>query len=225
MVKGLSGDNTVRFERLTSPSTRLDWNDVRASVAMFLRGNPTWQAGTSWFLDRVEQEFPDGTAFVQAYNPLTLPETLYNCATTQTPDYVPLLAIAAISKDGTRHEALVGTLIWDGKVLPTSVQAMFEGLSEGIDDVPDYYFARTMGVAWEMDEELVRRHGLQYSLCFLKYSSEDEQQATGLTVTDSRIEELPAPLMPDSFIDYFDSARPYLEELFTQIDSSVGRLS
>jgi hypothetical protein len=31
--------------------------------------------------------------------------------------------------------------------------------------------------------------------------------------------------MPDAFSDYFDDARPYLEELFTRIDLTVGRLT
>ena len=30
LVKGLGGDNTIRFERISSPSTRLDWDDVRS---------------------------------------------------------------------------------------------------------------------------------------------------------------------------------------------------
>ena len=32
-------------------------------------------------------------------------------------------------------------------------------------------------------------------------------------------------MSPDSLVDYFDAARPYLRELFTQIDAYVGRLS
>jgi hypothetical protein len=225
MVKGLGGENNVRFERITSPSNKLDWNVVRTSAAGFLRGNPTWRAGTVWFFDRVEREFPTGTVLVQVYNPLTLPETLYNYSTTQTSEYVPLLALAAISADGPRNEALVGTVVWDGNMIPSSVKKTFERLAQGVDNILDYYLCKSIGAAWELDEELMRRHGLQYSLCFLKFASEEDKQAIGLLVTEAGIGERPDPLMPDTFIEYFDAARPYLEELFTQIDSAVARLS
>jgi hypothetical protein len=225
LVKGLSGDNSIRFERLTSPGNKLDWDDVRAASASFLRGNPAWQSGARWFFDRAEKEMPSGTVLVQIYNPLMLPESLYRFATTQTPAYTPLLALAAIPEDGTRNEAVVGTVVWAGKSAPKSVGEVFGGLCEGVDDVGDYYLAVNLGVAWELDEELMRRHGLKYSLCFLMYVSEEDKQAVGLTFGGDGAAVMVAPMSPDSLVDYFDAARPYLQDLFAQIDSNVGRFS
>lgn len=225
MVKGASGDNSVRFERITSPSNKLDWNYVLASAATFLQGNPIWQAGTTWFFDRVEQEFASGTVLIQIYNPLMLPESLYRFATTGSSEYIPLLAVTSISADASYTEAIVGTIVWDGKMFPTSVRETFLRLSEGVDNVADYYLSKTIGVAWTLDEELVRRHGLQYSLCFLKYINEENKEATRLVVSGNNIGEQPDPLLPESISEYFDAARTYLEELVTHIDEHVIRVT
>src|ERR1700722_16282109 len=65
LIKGHSGDSTVRFGRLCSPAHKLDWSHARQAAANCLRGNPTWEAGFAWFVDYVEKEFPDGLAFLQ----------------------------------------------------------------------------------------------------------------------------------------------------------------
>ena len=31
----------------------------------------------------------------------------------------------------------------------------------------DYYMAKTVGTAWDLDQDLMRRHGLEYSLWWL----------------------------------------------------------
>ena len=91
----------------------------------------------------------------------------------------PAARAAAIPESGTRNEALVGTVVWDGKAVPRSVAKVFGGLCEDVDDVAEYYLAVNLGVAWELDEELMRRHGLQYSQCFLTYVSEKDKRAVG----------------------------------------------
>ena len=132
-------------------------SDLAASL---LRGSPAWQTRARWFFDRAEKEFPSGTVLVQIYNPLMVPESLYKFATTQTPGFNPLLALAAIPESGTRDKALVGAVVWDRKAMPRSVAEVFGGLCEDVDIVAEYYLAVNLGVAWELDEELIRRHGL-----------------------------------------------------------------
>jgi len=154
LVKGHSGDNTVRYGRLGSPKHKLDWAQVRSGAKNSLRGNASWEAGFAWFLDHVEKQFPDGTAFLQVYNPLMLPESLYRFAVQEDPEYVPQLALMVVSADGLRREGLVGTIVWDGKIIPKSVD---EALARICDGVHEYYMHKTMGIAWELDAELMRR--------------------------------------------------------------------
>lgn len=222
VVKGVEGDNAVRYARFTSPTHKLDWKQVQAGAQNSLRGNPTWEAGFAWFLDRVEREFADGMVLLQIYNPLLLPESLYRFAVEDDPDYVPMLSLTVLSQDGKRQQALVGTLVWDGKKVPQSVDEVFVG--ERCGSVPDYYLIKTVGGAWEMDQELVQRHGLEYGLFWLTFGKFKVEESRRMVVTDDgAVEEVTEQVKLDSLTDYFEAARPYLEALFTQIDAHVGR--
>ena len=194
---------------------------MRAAAANCLRGNPTWQAGFTWFLDKVEQEFADGTLLAHIYNALLLPESLYRTAVMQNSDYLPELALTVLSADGSRIESLLGSIVWDGKIVPISVEDVFT--EDLCDDVADYYFAYTAGTAWELDDELMRRHGLQYSLWWIT-AGEENKQARWMVVSATGVIDAGSegPTV-DSLNDYFRAARPYLEEPFTQIDAYVRR--
>src|ERR1700693_4469026 len=75
-----------------------------------------------------------------------------------------------ISADGTRQEGLVSTIVWDGKTVPNSIAEVFtDDFCAGIHE---YYMAKTVGVAWELDQELMRRHGLEYGLWWLTFAKD-----------------------------------------------------
>ena len=101
-----------------------------------------------------ESSFPTEPRFFQVYNPLMLPESLYRFAVQNDPEYVPQLALMVVSADGLRWEGLVGTIVWDGKIIPKSVDEAFARICDGIHE---YYMHKTMGIAWELDAELMRR--------------------------------------------------------------------
>ena len=221
IIKGITGDSTVRYSRLGSPKDKLDWEQIRFESANSLRGNPVWQAGFAWFLDYVEANFPNGTAFLQVYNPLMLPESLYRYLVEGDPEYMPQLALMVISADGTRQEGLVGTVVWDGKMIPASVEKVFtEDFCHGIHE---YYMHKTTGTAWQLDEELMKRHGLQYSLDWLAFGKNKIEQRKRLVLNaDGNVVESteaePQKLGPD-----LDAAETYLSELFGEIDANVAR--
>jgi|GEM_PF-2635049 len=226
LIKGHAGDSTVRFGRLCSPAHKLDWAHARQAAANCLRGNSTWEAGFAWFMEYVEKEFPDGLAFLQIYNLLLLPETLYRFAIQNTPDYTPQLALTVLSADRKRQEGLLGTIVWDGKTVPKSVAQVF-GVVCG--DIHDYYMAKTVGIAWELDQDLMRRHGLEYSLWRLTFVKDENgkdkiEQTKRFVLTDGTLVES-AEIKPPSLGDYVDAdaTNPYLSELFAQIDHFVGR--
>ena len=224
LVKGVAGDSTVQYSRLGSPKHKLDWTQVRLGARNSLRGNPTWEAGFGWFLDHVEKEFPDGTAFLHIYNPLLLPESLYRFAVQNDPEYVPELALLVVSADGTLREGLVGTVIWDGKTIPKSVDEVFtDGFCSGIHE---YYLYKTIGTAWELDQELMQRHGLEYGMWWLSFVPGRIEERKGLIVTaEGKIEEAPGQSKPASLADYLDAdaTEPYLMELFAEINRNVIR--
>jgi endonuclease NucS-like protein len=224
LVKGVAGESTVRFSRLGSPKHKLDWAQVRVGAQNSLRGNPTWEAGFYWFLDHIEKEFSDGTAYLQVYNPLMLPESLYRFAVQNDPEYIPQLALMVVSSDGNRREGLVGTIIWDGKTVPRSITSVFsEGFCDGIHD---YYMHKTIGTAWELDQELMQRHGLEYGLWSLRFiPGEIEEHKRLILNTDGKVEEAADKNKPASLTDYVnaDGTEPYLMELFAEINRSVSR--
>ena len=221
LVKGVAGSNSIRFERLTKPSNKLDWADVSTAAEYCLNGNPVWQHGYRWFLQKVEREFPDGMVLVRIYNPLNLPETLYHFALENDPRYVPMFVVFTLSKDGTRKEGALGTIAWDGQTIPQSTDQVFGELCEG---VPGYYFQHSTHSAWMLDKELMRRHGLWYSFSWVGYGPKSVEELARISFDDSGIASETVPTSkPPSLKDFIDSAQSYLGELFAEIDRSVGR--
>jgi hypothetical protein len=175
-------------------------------------------------MDHAEKAFPDGLAFLQVYNLLLLPESLYRYAHDGTPDYVPQLALTVLSADRSKCEGLLGTIVWDGKTVPQSLAQVFSaGFCKGMHE---YYMAKTIGIAWELDRELMRRHGLEYGLWWLTFSKEKIEQSKRMRLTaEGKIEESPDEQKPPSLGDYLDSDATYLylSELFAEIEANVSR--
>lgn len=224
LVKGVAGDSFVRFSRLGSPKHKLDWQQVRLGSATSLRGNPVWQAGFNWFLDLIEKEFSDGTTYLQVYNPLLLPESLYRYVVQNDPEYIPQLALMVVSADGSRREGVVGTIVWDGKSVPKSVREVFsEDLCDGIQG---FYMHKVTGTAWSLDEQLMSRHGLEYGLWSLTFVPGRIEKHKRLKLNDDgKIEEAADQSKPASLTDFVndDATEPYLRELFAEIDGNVCR--
>ncbi len=221
LVKSSAGESAVRLSKMSSPRHSLDWLATKAAIAESLRGNPTWQAGCDWFRCKVEREFPTGTLRVQLYNPMLLPETLYCIAVTQNLDYLPSLVLTALPADDRPVEALLGAIVWDGKMMPHTVQEVFtEDLCGGI---TGYYLENALGSAWERDGELMRRHGLKYALWWIT-SGNDIEQARKMVVTAAGLADA-GPQRPriDSLTAYANAASPYLQRLRAEIDKFTKR--
>ena len=223
LLKGNDGDNTVKYSRLASPAHKLDWAEASSAAKNCLIGNPSWEAGFLWFHHRIQEMFPDGSAYFDIYNPLSLPDSLYFLAVDNAPEYVPLLRLAAVSADGDRQVELAGTICWDGTTVPRALDQVFSGACDG---VPGYYLCKMLGSAWAIDEELMRRHGFSY--CLRWYSREKGTilasenlvlKADGVIEAEEGLE---MPLTVGHFIDA-DETETYLKELFEAINAVVLR--
>jgi hypothetical protein len=161
MVTGVEGQSEFRFYRMTSPRFPLDWQDFRGASSRCLEGNPAWMNGFRWFCEWIENEGNEAAVSVAIYNLLNLPVSLYKLLEYGHPGYLPSMELAAILDTEQHGRFLVGDLIWDGKTRPASVAAVFQDLC---DDLGEFFFRMQMGAAWELDDELLRRHGLSYGL-------------------------------------------------------------
>jgi hypothetical protein len=172
-------------------------------------------------MDRVGEQFPDGTVLLLIYNPLHLPETLYQFALNHDPRYAPLLTLLVTSKDATRQEGLLGTIAWDGKTTPNSPDEVFGTLCDGVEG---YYLQRHLGSSWLLDGELVRRHGLRYTLSYVTFREGRAEETARLSLSETGgLEVTAADSKPPSLTDFVDSSRTYLEALFAAIDAHVMR--
>ncbi len=223
LVKGVGGASTVRYSRLASPRHKLDWAQVRDEAKNCLRGNPTWERAFAWFLEHVETQFADGNVLIHIYNPLYLPESLYRFAVVGDPRYVPQMTMMVVPADGSRREGVSGTIVWDGQTVPRSIQEAFAGELNG--SVADYYLFKSAGAAWEFDEELVRRHGLEYGIWWLSFVPGKIEKTKRLTVSSGKVVEASDQGKPHTLNEYIksDAAKTYLTELFSELSYCLGR--
>jgi hypothetical protein len=221
LVTGVSGQNVVHFERLSSPKHQLDWASVGTDAMRCLRGNRIWEGGFAWFTDRSADQFHDGNFRADVYNPQMLLETLYQLGRNQRVEYVPSINLLIVAEDGGRQEHASGTVVWDGSAAPSSVKEVFDGMVDGIEE---YLWHYHMGTTWEIDEELMRRHGLQYSFWWTEQGDGVPHQSRYMTLTESGIHDA-GPHGPtlESMRDYFATARSYLNDLFRAMDAVIHR--
>jgi hypothetical protein len=220
LVKGIGGMNVFRFERLTSPSQKLDWAQARAASAHCLEGNHVWTAGYNWFLDRIETTYPEGDVLARIYNPQMLPETIYRIVSERELAYMPAINLT-VSQDGVDKEALIGGVTWDEKTIPKSHQDVFARIKDG---VSGYYFALFLHDAAHFDSILMKRHGLSYSLWRATFDDNGGEVTSRIVISrDGKVRERKATPKPAMLPDFLIATPDYVVDLMNEIEQHVGR--
>lgn len=220
IIKGFAGANPVRFERLVSPSYKLDWADTRKAAANCL-SDTAWEPGFNWFLDRIEQHFPNGVVLARIFNPRLLPEVLYHLTTEADPSYLPMLLVDVSSRDGQKHEGLVGTITWNGTTKPKNIKAAFAGVPDGFEG---YYMARVTGGVFDLNQILMKRHGLGYSMWRISYDGGNTKVEKRIVISRAgEIQEKKAEPKPLFLTDFVEANEQYIRDLIRRTDGFVGR--
>ncbi len=221
LVKGLGGANMVRFERLTSPKLGLDWKGATSAAKQCLSGNPTWATTFEWFTGWVEHNRPESDVLLKVYNPLMLTESFYRLAVEGDSKYLPELCLASYAGDGSDVVVLRGCVVWDGNTCPRSVADVFEDLCG---EMLEFYFLQQVGAAWELDVELMRRHGFSYGVWRMEYREGAACGYRRLSFDDLGMPTESACNGAEKAIVAFINSNPgYVGELVRAIDSVVGR--
>lgn len=222
MLKGLKGENPVRFERLVSPRLKLDWAACRAAAKNCLGNNTVWTHAFNWFLDRVESAWPDANVHARMFNAQLLPETLYHMATECDPSYTAVMYVEATSADSRHREVLHGTITWDGKTKPKTVKEAFKRVLDGLQG---YYMARVIGGVFELDPLLMRRHGLTYTAWRTTYGSKGSKVEKELSVSRAgAVTEVKPQKKPKVLPDFIMKNESYIRNLIEETDSFVDRV-
>ena len=221
LVKGLGGANMMRFERLTSPKLGLDWKVATSAAKQCLSGNPTWATTFECFTGWVEHNRSESDVLLKVYNPLMLTESLYRLAVERDSKYLPELCLASYAGDGSDVVVLRGCVVWDGNTCPRSVADVFEDLCG---EMLEFYFLQQVGVAWELDVELMRRHGFLYGVWRMESR---EGAACGYRRLSFEDRGMPTESVCNgaekAIVAFINSNPGYVGELVRAIDSVVGR--
>jgi hypothetical protein len=222
MVAGVEGQSEFRFYRMTSPRFSLDWQDFRGASSRCLEGNPAWLNGFRWFCEWIENESTEAAVSVAIYNLLDLPLSLYKLVEYGHPGYLPSMELAAILDNEQHGRFLFGDLVWDGKTRPTSVAAVFQDLCG---DLGEFFFRMQAGAAWELDGELLRRHGLSYGLLRAELM-EGQGTSTRIAVkeSDGLLVNVETEEDVHSFKEFLQCNERYLLELRHAIQSAQAGL-
>ncbi len=222
LVAGVEGQSEFRFYRMTSPRFQLDWQDFRVASSGCLDGNPAWMNGFRWYCDWIEREAKEAAVSAVIYNLLNLPLSLYKLVEYGYPGYLPSMELAAILDDDQHGWFLFGDLVWDGKTRPASVAAVLDDLCG---DLEELFFRTQMGAGWELDGEVLRRHGLSYGLLRAEIKGGQGsplrvsiKESDGVLVTVETDDEV------HSFEEFLQSNEPYLLELRDEIRSAQAGL-
>ena len=213
LIKGLEGQHTSVFQRITTPRLRGHWKETLDNLSRSLEGNQVWIDGVRWFCDCCRDKHPNGTVVFSIYNPMNIPMSLYMLLAQQKPEYLPQLEIECFDEESRTIDGLLGRVEWDRVTHPKSVAAVLDGLFE---DVEELMWANHFGVLWESDVELMRRHGLQYSLVRVQSDHKDRLKAETVTVAADTVS---TSRQDDSLMDvvampaYVAANQPYLKQL------------
>lgn len=222
MLKGLKGDNPVRFDRLTSPRLRLDWAKTREAAHNCLAGNTIWTNTLDWFFDRVESTCLEANVHARIFNPKLLPEVLYHFVTEMDPTYLPIMHVEATSPDGQCSESLLGTITWDGKTRPKRVKDAFSSVPGGFEG---YHMARVIGCVFDLDQRLMRQHGLRYSAWRIECGARGNAVPKQLTVSRTRsVREEKATRFPKLLSHFVIKNAGYIRDLVETTNAYVVRV-
>jgi hypothetical protein len=220
IIKGFGGVNPVRFDRLVSPSHKLDWLESRKAAANCL-SDTAWAAGFNWFFDRIVRHFPNGIVLARIFNPRLLPEVLYHLTTEGDPSYLPMMVVDVSTRDRQKREGLVGTITWNGTTKPENVGAAFAGVPDGFEG---YCMARVVGGVFALDKTLMKQHGLKYCLWRITYGSGGASVEKEVVISrNGQVREAKAKGEPLLLTDFVLANKQYIMDLIRKTDSFVGR--
>lgn len=215
LIAGTDGQSEIRFQRISSPQFELAWSEMLDGSCRSLEGNRPWQLGFDWFCEFVKTEYEKATVSVAVFNPLRFPISLYKLISDDDPRFLPQMELVAFSEDRKIAEVVHGVLLWDGKTMPTSFNSMMQEVCGGAEE---YFFKLHLGIAWELDIELMKHHGLRYGLVRCQLNAE------GMRFEEMEVDEDGARffgkagcgLLP--FPKFFEANEKYLLDLVAAID-------
>lgn len=161
LIVGSEGANSIIFIRIAKPANQLDWRQATSDAAHSLEGNDAWSESSSRLFKIIETDFPDSEVLINIYNPLCLPETLYNIAAKNDFGWVPTFDVAVRLPNGNRSWLARGIIQWDGKTCPASPESFFNELSN---DVEEFYIRRQVNAVWPLDAKAMALHGFTYGV-------------------------------------------------------------
>jgi hypothetical protein len=98
-LQGLTGDNTIMYQRVAKPRISRSWTDFMNASEKCLRGNPAWERGFRLFGRLLELRQPDSLVSAKIYNPLQIPVSLHKLVAEKDPRYLPAMEVVS-SQDG-----------------------------------------------------------------------------------------------------------------------------
>ena len=161
LVAGVEGQNPIRFYRVSSPSFKLDWKNVKQSVYRTLEGNQSWIDAFDWFSRHIEKNFCKSYVSFAIYNPLCLPISLSKFLTTNDAGYFPSLEFISWDDDKKIIHSIIGVLEWDNTIKVDSFKKI---LNKTCGDIFQFLMLRHMGEAYSYDAQIVQMHGFHYTL-------------------------------------------------------------
>lgn len=222
MVRGNQGGLSSLCEHFAAPRVKHVWRQVRSDIRHCLTGNEEWLASVDVYLDQREELETSGVA-LKVYNPGDLLMGLFKLGAEENLGYLPALEI--FSEPGKRDpiEVAVGFVQWDGVTIHENPEQLLGRFFDG--DLMNYFIRRTVGESWQIDDELLKWHGLVCALYGLKFTDEVRQWSR-LGVTDGALSEEVVPEIEvplDSMIRFARAHQSYLRALVSMIRSqSIG---
>ena len=218
MISGVEGENSIYFFKISKPQLTVQWNELKENSEYCLAGNLTWEEGFRWYLERISATSPDSMVGVSIYNPMNLPIALYKILVSNDGRFLPQLEIVVSCGKQKKTEALLGKVGWDGKTCPQSVDQVF-----GSEQIGDFSMSAHLGCQAELDNALMRAHGLSYSLIVVDELGgkmrvrEFDAATTELTLVDESTVS-----NGKSISDLINENREYFDSVASRLSSAMG---
>ncbi len=216
LVAGTEGQNTVQFCSFSSPRLNIQWKEVKENAEYCLKGNDSWLNGFNWFHSLIQSEYNSANVGIAIYNPLNLPVGLFKILERNDTRFLPSFEIVTIDSESNSLISLLGQIEWDGTTQPSSVSEVF---TPGIGGLEMFFLRSNLGGAWELDTELMSRHGLYYALTRVDENNNSFDSAP-IAVTSGQSYECQKRASSGKTIDEFVEANiDYLREFVVKMNS------
>ena len=159
MISGIEGENSIYFFKISKPMLTVQWSEVKENSKYCLAGNFIWDEGFQWYLDGISENSPNSVVAMSVCNPMNLLTTLYKILISNDVRFLPQLEVFVSCEEQQEMEVLLGKVVWDGKTCPQSVDQFFDSKQ-----IEDFMMSVHHGCQAELDNELMRAHGLSYLL-------------------------------------------------------------